>query len=206
MNTITLFASPGACSLVTMIAMETAGADYQITPVVLSEGMHKQPAYLNVNPKGKVPALRLNGQVITETPAILTALNLHYPAAGLLPQNRSQAEILADLCFVASGVHPLVTRFCKPELIASEAASETIKNRAETELNRLFELVNQRLKSQSWWYGENWSAIDGYWFWVLQRLSRCQFGLAAFETIQRHYQANLSLPAVQQALEREKTM
>lgn len=206
MTAITLFASPGACSQVTMIALETARADYHIALVALSEGMHKQPAYLSINPKGKVPALRLNGQVITETPAILTALNTQYPAARLLPENLSQAEIVADLCFVAAGVHPLVTRFCKPELIADQTALETIKSKAGAELSRLFELVNVRLESQRWWYGNEWSAIDGYWFWVIGRLSRCEFDFTPFGAIQRHQQASLTLPAVQQALEREKNM
>ena len=66
--------------------LEEVGAPYRIELVDLQKGQQKQPAFLSVNPMGKLPAIVHRGTVITETGAICTYLADAFPAAGLAPR------------------------------------------------------------------------------------------------------------------------
>ena len=66
--------------------LEEIGARYRIELVNLQQGEHKQPAFLAINPMGKLPAITHRGTVITETGAICTYLADAFPAAGLAPR------------------------------------------------------------------------------------------------------------------------
>jgi glutathione S-transferase len=66
--------------------LEEVGAPYRIELVDLQKRQQKQPAFLSVNPMGKLPAIVHRGTVITETGAICTYLADAFPAAGLAPQ------------------------------------------------------------------------------------------------------------------------
>jgi glutathione S-transferase len=54
---ITLFFSPGACSLATHIALIEAGLDYRLSRVNFAENQQNSPEFKALNPKGRVPAL-----------------------------------------------------------------------------------------------------------------------------------------------------
>src|SRR5258708_28197317 len=82
-----LYYSPGACSLSPHIVANEAGLAIDLEKVNLAE--HKTESgqdYMAVNPKGYVPALRLDdGSVLTEGPAIVQYLADQKPATGLAP-------------------------------------------------------------------------------------------------------------------------
>jgi glutathione S-transferase len=66
--------------------LEEVGAPYRIEYVDLQRGEQKKPAFLAVNPMGKLPAIMHRGTVITETGAICAYLADAFPAAGLSPR------------------------------------------------------------------------------------------------------------------------
>ena len=85
-------------------------------------GEHKAPEFKSRNPKGKVPALEIDGTVLTENVAILWYLHQRHPEARLLPATSTpleDARNLADLCFCSATLHPLVTRIRMPSACAS---------------------------------------------------------------------------------------
>ena len=69
---LTLYYSPGACSLAPHIALEETGASYALELVSIPKGEQQASEYLNVNPRAKIPALRTDEGVLTENVAILT--------------------------------------------------------------------------------------------------------------------------------------
>ena len=83
-----LYYSPGACSLSPHIVATEAGIPVELEKVNLAE--HKTESgqdYMKINPKGYVPALRLDdGSVLTEGPAIVQYLADQNPASGLAPK------------------------------------------------------------------------------------------------------------------------
>ena len=66
--------------------LEEVGAPYRVEFVDLQQGEHKKPAFLAINPMGKLPAIVHRGTVVTETGAICAYLADAFPAAGLCPR------------------------------------------------------------------------------------------------------------------------
>lgn len=65
--------------------LEEVGAPYRIELVNFEKGEHKKPAFLSINPMGKLPALVHRGVAVTETAAIIAYLADAFPAAGMAP-------------------------------------------------------------------------------------------------------------------------
>ena len=99
-------------------ALAEAGAPYKFELVSLEKNEQKQPHFLAINPSGKIPALRLpEGDIVTESAAILLALTDHFPQARLLPPGGSVARALAYrwLAFMAAEIYPIVEIVDYPE-------------------------------------------------------------------------------------------
>jgi glutathione S-transferase len=107
----TLYGDLGSGAFSAEAALAEAGAPYRFELVSLEKGEQKQPAFLAINPSGKMPALRLpEGEIITESAAILLTLADHFPQARLLPPQASNARALAYrwLAFMAGEIYPIV--------------------------------------------------------------------------------------------------
>jgi glutathione S-transferase len=119
---LTLFYSPGACSMASHIGLEESGAAFELKPVALAKGEQQTPDYLKVNPRGKVPALRLeDGSVLTENTAILSYLGLRFPEKGLLPkENDARARCISMMAWLSNSVHPAFTHIFRPERFSAD--------------------------------------------------------------------------------------
>lgn len=109
------------------IALNLKGLDYQAVPVhlVRGGGEHRQPAYLGLNPAGLVPALEDQGQVLTQSLAIIEYLEESHPLPALLPAaplDRARVRAIAQA--IACDIHPVnnlrVLQYLTRELDASE--------------------------------------------------------------------------------------
>ena len=202
----TLYMAPFTCARVTMIALEEAGIPFDIELIRFTHGEHKSPGFRKVNPKGKVPALAIDGEVLTENVAILWYLHERHPQAGLLPVAGTPAEranVLADLCFCSATLHPLVTRIRMPMFFAGNDNAALVKATAEAAMDEYFALVEARLAERPWWFGERWSAMDGYLYWVFWRVEGAGYDVSRDPRFEAHARANEQRPAVQRALARE---
>lgn len=202
-----LYMAPYTCARVTMIALEEAGVPFDVELVRFMRGEHKAPEFKRLNPKGKVPALAIDGTVLTENVAILWYLTERHPDARLLPDARTAAEratILADLCFCSSTLHPLVTRIRMPMMFAGQDNALAVKTTAEQAMDEYFALIEARLSEAPWWYGERWTAIDGYLYWVFWRVEGAGYDVSRYPRFTAHARANEQRPAVQRALAREE--
>jgi glutathione S-transferase len=203
----TLYMAPYTCARVTMIALEQAGVEFDTELVRFMRGEHKSPEFKRLNPKGKVPALAIDGIVLTENVAILWYLHERYPEARLLQAMATPAEraaVLADLCFCSATLHPLVTRIRMPMLFAGPDNAEAVKSTAEQAMDEYFALVDARLADGPWWYGADWSAMDGYLYWVFWRVAGAGYDVARYPRFAAHARVNEQRPAVQRALAREE--
>src|SRR6185503_8136780 len=82
----TLYGDLGSGAFSAEAALAEVGAPYNFELVSLDKNEQKQPAFLAINPSGKMPALRLpEGEIVTESAAILLTLADHFPQARLLP-------------------------------------------------------------------------------------------------------------------------
>lgn len=83
--TLTLYGHPHSRASVVHCMLEELGEPYNYRLLDLQKGEQKEPAYLAVNPMGKVPALEDGDVIITEVAAICCYLADTYPKAGLAP-------------------------------------------------------------------------------------------------------------------------
>lgn len=90
------------------IALHEVGAEFEIRPLSFARREHREPAYLAINPEGKVPVLLVDGRPLTEVAGILFYLARRFPHAGLLPTDDPEAEarVVSWMSFLASTVHP----------------------------------------------------------------------------------------------------
>jgi glutathione S-transferase len=99
-----LYLCKGTISIAVAIALEEAGLAY--TPVVVdfAAGAQTQPAYLAINPKGRVPSLILDQGTLTETGAILDYIGSLAPA--LVPEDAFEAGKMREaMYYIASTFH-----------------------------------------------------------------------------------------------------
>ena len=82
---VTFFHAPQSRSGGTLALLEELQADYELQLLNLKAGTQRQPAYLAVNPMGKVPAVLHQGALVTEQPAVFIYLADLYAQAGLAP-------------------------------------------------------------------------------------------------------------------------
>lgn len=82
---ITLFHAPNSRSTGVLTLLEELGAPYRLEVVNIRNGENRRPAYLAVNPLGKVPAILHRGVLITEQIAVLLYLADLFPEQGLTP-------------------------------------------------------------------------------------------------------------------------
>ncbi|MDB5696010.1 MAG: maiA [Sphingomonas bacterium] len=93
----------------TRIALALKGITYEQASVDLRAGGQHSPAFRALNPQGLVPAIETDdGQVLTQSPAILEWLEEAYPHPPLLPVSAADRAIVrAMAATVACDIHPL---------------------------------------------------------------------------------------------------
>ncbi|ANL33879.1 maleylacetoacetate isomerase [Rhizobium phaseoli] len=90
------------------IALNLLDIDYRTVPINLLEGAHRTPDYLTLNPQGLVPTLVIDGQVLTQSLAIIEYLAELRPEGGLLPSNIADRRKVRALAYaVAMDIHPI---------------------------------------------------------------------------------------------------
>ena len=116
---LTLYFSPGACSMAAHIALEESGEEYQAQRVNFADAEQRSEAYLKLNPQGRVPTLLLDdGEPIAENTAILPYLGKRF---GLWPTDpTAEVRVLSFIGFLATSVHPSVAHMWRPERYASD--------------------------------------------------------------------------------------
>jgi glutathione S-transferase len=105
---LTLYYCPGTSSMAPHIALHEIGAPFQSKPISLAKKENREPAFLALNPEGKVPTMLIDGRPLTEVAAILFYLARRFPDAGLLPQGdiEAEAQVVAWMSFIAATIHP----------------------------------------------------------------------------------------------------
>jgi glutathione S-transferase len=182
---LTLYFSPGASSMAPHIALHEIGVAFETRPLSFSKREQRNPAYLALNPEGKVPTLLIDGRPLTEVAGVLYYLAKTYPQAGLFPADGTEQEALAIswMSFIASTIHP--SRRAGPD--AWRAA---------------FDLAEKKLTGD--WTVERYSIADIHLFRLYWRFVRSRGAASgACPRLDALYDRMMARPAVQKTLEIE---
>jgi glutathione S-transferase len=163
--TYTIFGDLGSGAFSAEAALAAAGAPYELEIVSLDRNEQREPAFLAVNPSGKVPALRLpEGEIVTESAAILLTVADHFPNAKLLPPQGTSARAQAYrwLAFMASEIYPMVEVSDYPERFAPEGdEAERLRERVRRRIHERL-LIVERNASGPWLLVTGFSILDIY--------------------------------------------
>lgn len=200
-----LFYSPGACSLVTHIALEETGADWEPVRVTLAQGEHLKPEYLAINPHARVPALDTDQGVITENIAILNFIADTYQAEGSVPRGDPYATARCNelLGWFASTVHIAFAQIWRAERFTDDQSVwEAIQAGGRKALQTHFDEIETRC-GDGWLVPGYFTAADSYAFVFFRWGRRIGEEMSIYPQWAALCRRVLERPAVQRALERE---
>jgi glutathione S-transferase len=191
-----LFHAWGSCSLASLIALEEAGADYELAVISTRDGDQRQAEYLAVNPKGRVPALVTDRGVLTETPAILVFVAQSFPAAKLAP--------LGDpFAFARATVHVAHAHKHRGYRWAdTPAAFEDMTRKVPENEVACFRLIEDEMFEGPWVLGADHSVCDAYLFTLFGWLEGDGVDPRQFPRLWAHSQRMAERPAVRKVLAR----
>jgi maleylacetoacetate isomerase len=106
MKLYTFFRSSAAFRV--RIALNLKGLQYESLPKAFARNEHRAPDYLALNPQGLIPALAIDGVVLSQSLAIIEYLNDRHPAPPLLPEDPiDRARVRSMAMTIACEIHPL---------------------------------------------------------------------------------------------------
>ncbi|AUQ55444.1 glutathione transferase GstA [Phaeobacter inhibens] len=160
-----LYYKPGACPLASHIALQETGRPFEIEAVDTAAGRTEGGAdYLAINPKGYVPALRLeDGSILTEGPAILQYIADSHPEAGLVPAagTFARARMQEQLNWIGTELHKAFGPLFR------EGTSEAGQDEARVAVAGKFDLIETQLEDgREWLVADQFSVADAYLFVV----------------------------------------
>jgi glutathione S-transferase len=203
MDPYRLYWYPGTCSRIPYVALEKIGDPFEL---VLEDRMANGPDYLKINPKGSVPALLVNGRVLTENLAIQTYLARRHPDTELLPLGdvETEARVLELLSWFASSIHPLVRQLRFPRWYSDDPESHaSLRAKATPLLQTAFMILEERLEDRDWLF-DQWSLVDVHLLWLWFRATGSGFDGSAFDRLAAHAARCEAQPCVARVLDHEE--
>lgn len=204
---LTLFYAPGACSLAAHIVLEELEIPYEAQRLAMAKGEHKAPAYLAINPRGKVPAIRLEGgAVLTENIAILPWLADLAPEKELMPKDPlARARAIEALSYLSAEVHPAFTRVYKPQNFSGDASHvDSIRAAGLEHFRQNFGQFEAFLSETGpFAFGEKMTVVDVLATVMASWLKFTPISISEFPRLERLSKAVLERPSAQRAREAE---
>ena len=153
---LTLYFSPGACSLASHIGLEETGAPYEAKPILLAKQQQRTEGYLKINPRGKVPSLDADGKILVENTAILTYLARRFPEKKLMPADPAEeARGIGTMCWFSSIVHPSYQRVNRPERFAEgQGAHDAVKENGRKSFWANCQEIDSMFQGKDWIMGK----------------------------------------------------
>jgi len=201
-----LFYTPGACSRAAHIALQEAGADFELRLVDFARAEQRSEPYLGINPKGRVPALQTERGVLTENPAILTYIAQRYREAHLAPLDDpfEFARMQSFNSYLCATVHVAHAHLRRPERWADEpAARAEMQRKAPTVMAGCFRLIEDEFLAGPWVLAGGYSVADAYLFTLAQWLPTHGIDSASYPKVDAHLRRMLERAPVRAALEAE---
>ncbi len=201
------FFAPGTCALASRIAMEEAGAPYEAVRIDFRANEQRQPDYLKINPKGRVPALVTQRGVLTETPAILAFIAQSFPDAKLAPLDDpfAFARVQAFNAYLCSTVHIAHAHRMRGYRWADEPeAIAAMQRKVPQSVGECFELIEREMLEGPFVMGARYTLCDPYLFTLAQWMEADGVDTARFPKVLDHRSRMAERPAVKRALAGER--
>jgi glutathione S-transferase len=198
---LTLFHSPQTRSSAVLTLLKELGAQYELHILNMKAGEHREPAYLAVNPLGKVPTIKHGDSLVTERGAIFIYLADAFPDAGLAPPigDPLRGPYLRWLVFYGSCFEPAIMN----NYMKREPAPRNMSPYGTFE--EVVGLISEQIRKGPYLFGERFTAADVLWGGALHWTTK--FGLVP-ETpeIAAYAQRVAARPAFQQVRDEDAAL
>lgn len=198
---VKLYFSPGACSLSPHIVLRESGLPFELEQVNLQTKKLKSGGdFLEVNPKGQVPVLKLDsGDILTEGPAIVQYIADQKPETGLAPKAGTiqRYHVQEWLNFITSELHKSFTPLFKPN-----TPDEYAKISKENLANR-FGFLDKELGKRQYLMGDKFTVPDAYAFTVVGWSKYKDIDLSRWANLKGYMDRIAARPKVQEAMKAE---
>ena len=205
-----LYFAPGACSFVPHCLLQVSGADYEPQMVKLHKGEQNGDDYKAINPRGQVPVLVDDGQVVTQILAIILYLDQKFPDAHFLPMEAlARAKAIETLAWMNNTVHPTFTHIFMPQKFSDQAEVQAALKVFNTQtykglLGELEQIVQRNLKTSEWLTGAHVGPVDVYALTLTRWGSIAGIDPSTYPALWAHVQKVATHPAVAAVIERER--
>jgi len=193
-----LYYSPGACSQAPHILLHEIGLSHDAERVDLkSKVTEAGAAYLDLNPKGAVPALQLdNGEVLTENAVILQYLGDRAGSSDVLPAlgNMRRYRVLELVNFITTELHK---RF---GFLFSPNATDEMKQLVIQDLGKKLDWIDHELGAGPFLLGDELTLPDPYLFVITGWAEKMLGGLDRWPNLKAFRERMLQRPSVRNVL------
>jgi glutathione S-transferase len=196
-----LYYSPGACSQAPHILMHELGQHHEAELVDLrAKRLEDGSSYLDVNPKGAVPALVLdNGEVLTENAVILQYLGDRSGSSDALPSpgHFSRYRVLEYVNFITTELHKRFSLLFSPETL------EEMKPVVKSQLGQKLDYIDRELGDGPFLMGEELTLPDPYLFVMTGWAEKMLGGLERWPNLKAFRERMMQRRSVREVLEFE---
>ena len=199
----TLYYAEHTCALASHIVLLDAGADFALKRVDFASVEQQSPAYLQVNPKGRVPALITPRGTLTETPAMLAFIAQSYPAAMLAPLDDPYAfaQVQSFNSYLCSTLHVAhAHRMRGYRWTDDPAAIIAMQKKVPQSVGASFDLIERDYLAGPWVMGETYTIADPYLFTLAQWLEADGVDPARIPRVMAHRARMTARPNVRAAI------
>ena len=196
-----LYYMPGACSLATHILLREAGLPVELERVGRDKKTEHGENFLEVTPKGYVPALRMeDGEILTENAVVQNYIADLRPASKLAPPHGTKARLRQDelAIFISTEIHKTYSPLFNP------ATPDDAKKIGKDKLAIRYAMIEEILSDgRPYLTGENFATVDAYLFTVTRWAGPLNVDLLKFPNVLAYQARVAERQAVKASLEAE---
>jgi len=161
---IKLWYSPGACSLASHVLLHEIRVPFDAVEISVARAANLTDEFARINPKKRVPVLSLDGEVITEVPAIATAIANLAPERHLMGTTAlNRVRVYEWMNWLSGTLHGQgFGGLWRPQRFSDDPeAFESIKAKGRKTISECFEMIERRI-SGPYSTGDGFTAVDPF--------------------------------------------
>jgi maleylpyruvate isomerase len=188
------------------IALNLKGINYTQINYVLGKDEHKSEEFTTKTPQGLVPALEVDGKMITQSLTIIEYLDHLVEANKLLPTNPDERARVQSIAYsIACEIHPLnnlrVLKYLKgPLALDEEAVNAWYRNWVALEFTALEKILSDKKETGKFCHGETPSMADCFLIPQIYNAQRFNCDLSKYPNIMRINETCLAMKEFQDAV------
>lgn len=203
-----LYTVPGSCAFASHVALEMAGAGYEVK-LAPREGGRTAKTFYDINPKGRVPALVTQQGVLTETPAILNYIAQTHPSANLAPMEDpwTFARIQSFCAYLCATVHVAHAHGHRGYRWADGPSSfADMTQKVPENMGQCFEMIETEMLIGPWVLGDSFSICDIYLLAIARWLEADKVDTSKLPNVLAHRTRMLALSEVESVIAQERAL